>query len=973
MKTILKGFLFLFLFVSFTSFAQNTLSGTVLEASTNQPVPGVNILVKNSTKGVTTDFDGNYTLTGISNGDVIEYSFVGLKTQTITYTGQATQDINLSEDASELEAVVVIGYGTTTKKDLTGSVELVSEDDFNKGNNVTAENLLNGRVAGVTINTSGAPGSGSEIRIRGGASLNASNSPLIVIDGLPVQSVAGGSRSILSSINPDDIESFSVLKDASAAAIYGNRGANGVIIITTKKGKSKLQVNIDTQVSVDSLAKKVDIFSAEDFRGFINENFPERTGFLGNANTDWQDEIYRTTFSTQHNASVSGSLFDVLPVRLSTGYADQEGLRKTSEFERTTTSLALNPRFFDNHLKIDFNANLNFEKNRFAPGVEGQAIEYNPTQPVYDANSKYGGFYEYTGGDAGSVLGNIPLNPVAQLLQTKDYSNVRRYYGNFKIDYKLHFLPEVRAVVNLGLDQSNSRGTVLIDPNSAAGVNAQEGELIGGRRDYSSNVSNKLFDGYFVYNDSYGEFNSEITAGYSYQKFEQEDFNTYQTLDPNALAPDTTTFPDIVLLAYFARGNFNYKNKYYLSASVRRDGTSRFGPEERFSYFPAVSGAWQISDEDFLKESNTLSNLKLRVGYGITGQQDITEAFAYFSRYRLGTNNSQYAFGNQPLFLAQPSYRNQGIKWEEITEYNLGLDYGFFDGKISGSLDFFRKESDDLLSQAPIPDGANFSNQGFQNIGKFITQGVEFAVNLNLIDTDDFSWNLNYNTTFIDRTIDRLAFGQDILTGGISGGTGITALLQREGEDAFSYFLYKQLYDNAGNPVEGAYADLNDDNLINNDDKYVAGNGRPDLTMGFLTDFRYKNIDFSFNMRAAFGNEIYNNVLSSRAQYGNVFRTVVGNVPTQILESNFQNTPDVILSDYYLEDGSFLRMDNITLGYTFNKDFTGGSDLRIWTGVQNAFLITDYSGIDPEISNNGIDATIYPRPRTFLFGINYGF
>ena len=972
MKAILKGLSFLFLFASFTSFAQNTVSGTVTEASTNQPIPGVNILVQNTTKGVTTDFDGNYTLDGISNGDVIEFSFVGFKTQTITYSGQPTINVTLSENASELEAVVVVGYGTTTKKDLTGSVELVGEEDFNKGNNVTAENLLNGRVAGVTINTSGAPGSGSEIRIRGGASLNASNSPLIVIDGLPVQSVAGGSRSILSSLNPDDIESFSVLKDASAAAIYGNRGANGVIIITTKKGKSALQVNVDTQVSVGTLANEVDVFSAADFRGFINENFPERTDFLGTANTDWQDEIYRTTFSTQHNASVSGSLFDVLPVRFSAGYADQEGLRKTSAFERTTTSLSLNPRFFDNHLKIDVNANLNFEKNRFAPGVEGAALEYNPTLPVYDPTSKYGGFYEYRG-DSGTVLGNIPLNPVAQLLQTNDYSNVRRYYGNFKVDYKLHFLPQVRAVVNLGLDQSNSRGTVIIDENSASGVNAQEGELIGGRRDYSSDVSNKLFDGYFVYSDSFSDFNSEITAGYSYQKFEQEDFNTNQILDPNAPEADVTTFPDVVLLAYFARGNFNYKNKYFLSASVRRDGTSRFGPEERFSYFPAVSGAWQISDEDFLKESTVLSNLKLRAGYGITGQQDITDAFAYFARYRLGTSNNQYAFGNQPLFLAQPQYRNQGIKWEEITEYNLGLDYGFLDGIISGSLDFFRKESDDLLSQAPIPDGANFSNQGFQNIGKFITQGVEFAVNLNLIDNDDFSWNLNYNATYIEREIDRLAFGQDILTGNITGTTGNTALIQREGEDAFSYFLYHQLYDNAGKPVEGAYVDLNNDNIINNEDKYVAGNGRPDVTMGFRTDLAYKNFDFSFNMRAALGGEIYNNVFSTRAQYANVFRTVLSNAPTQILQSNFQNTPDVILSDYYLEDSSFLRMDNITLGYTFDKAFTGDNELRLWTGVQNAFLITDYSGIDPEIANNGIDATIYPRPRTFLFGINYGF
>lgn len=972
MKILIKGILFLLLSLPITSIAQSTVSGTVVDATGQMPIPGVNVLVEGTSNGTTTDFDGNYTLTGVSEGATISFSYLGFRTQTIPFTGQSNIDVTLTEDAAELDAVVVVGYGTTTKKDLTGSVSLVGEKDFNKGNNVTAENLLNGRVAGLTINTGGSPGASSEIRIRGGASLNASNSPLIVIDGLPINNVASGGRSVLSSINPADIESFSVLKDASAAAIYGNRGANGVIIITTKKGKQGLKVNFDSQASVARLTDKIDIFNANDYRSLINERFPDQTGFLGNANTDWQDAIYQDAFSSQHNLSVSGNIADILPTRLSVSRADQEGLRKTSSFERTTTSLSLNPRFFDGALKIDFNANLSWERNRFAPGVEGGAFQFNPTQPIYDPNSRYGGYYEYTN-ENGLALGNVPRNPVAQLMQTQDIASVRRYYGNFKVYYKLPFYEPLRAVVNLGIDNSESDRFFEIDRNSALGTNALEGEELGVRSDTDFKSSNRLLDAYLVHTKAFGDFNTEITAGYSYQIFENENFTTGNVRDPNAAPPELTLDPDVVLLAYFARGNFNYKQKYFLSASIRRDGTSRFGEDERFGYFPAISGAWQLSDEDFLKDSNTVSLLKLRAGYGITGQQDIGSAYDYLARYGLGNTISQYQFGDQFYTIGQPFYRNAGIKWEEITEYNLGLDYGFLNGKLSGSLDFFRKESDDLLSQAPVPDGVNFSNQGFQNIGKFTTQGIEFVVDYNLAYNEDFNWNVNYNVTYIDREIDRLAFGQDILVQGIAGGTGNTIQVQRQGFAPNSFFVYRQLYDTAGQPIEGAYVDVNGDGILNDDDKYIAGNGRADVTMGFQSSMNYKNWDFSFNMRASFGNDIYNNVNSGNAQYGNVFRTVLNNVPTQVLESNFVNTPDVILSDYYLEDADFLRMDNITLGYTFDEDKIGKGSLRLWTGVQNVFVITDYSGLDPEITNNGVDNTIFPRGRTFLFGLNYGF
>ncbi|MGB5943323.1 MAG: SusC/RagA family TonB-linked outer membrane protein [Leeuwenhoekiella sp.] len=971
MKTLLTGFLFAFFCIPLSTLAQTTVTGNVTEAQSNLPIPGVNVIVEGTTNGTTTDFDGNYTLNNVPDGVNLVYSYLGFKSQTIPVNGQEQINVSLTEDAAELDAVVVVGYGSSTKKDLTGSVTLVSEDDFNKGNNVTAENLLNGRVAGLTINTGGSPGAGSEIRIRGGASLNASNNPLIVIDGLPVDNVANGARSVLSSLNPNDIESFSVLKDASAAAIYGNRGANGVIIITTKKGKSGFRANFDSQVGINTLAKTVDVFNADDYRTLINERFPDQVGLLGDANTDWQDAIYQNALSSQSNVSVSGSLFNVLPARVSASYTFQEGLRKTSSFKRTTTSLSLNPRFFDGDLKIDFNANLNFEDNRFAPGVEGGAISFDPTQPIFDENSQYGGYYEYTGNN-GIVLNNTPRNPVAQLMQTNDLAFVRRYYGNFKVDYTLPFLRSMSAVVNLGLDESQSQRTFTRPPNSALGVNAEDGEFIGNRSDTDFNRSNRLLDAYLVNKSSFGDFNTEVTAGYSYQIFESDNFTTNEQLDPIAPEPELTIDPDVVLLAYFARGNFNFKNKYYLSASIRRDGSSAFTGDEQFGYFPAVSGAWQISDEAFLENSKTLTNLKLRLGYGITGQQDIPNRTAYFEKYRLSRQDSQYFFGSTPITVAQAQFRNENIKWEEITEYNLGFDFGLFD-RVSGNLDFFRKESDDLLSDAPVADGANFANQGIQNIGKFITQGVEFAIDVNLAASEDFTWDINYNTTYIDREIERLAFGQDILVSGISGGTGNNIQVQREGFAPFAFFTYRQLYNEAGNPIEGAYVDVNGDGILNDEDKYIAGNGRADVTMGFASFMEYKNFDFSFNLRASFGNEIYNNVNSSRAQYGNVFRNGLLNLPTQVLETNFVSTPDVLFSDYYLEDASFLRMDNITFGYTFSQERLKGKSLRLWTGVQNAFVVTDYSGLDPEITNNGIDDTIFPRGRTFLFGLNFGF
>ncbi|WP_109097514.1 TonB-dependent receptor [Aquimarina sp. AU58] len=973
MKTFTKSALFLLWLIPMSFFAQSTVNGTVTDAGSGQPIPGVNIIVKGTTNGTTSDFDGNYTINNVNNEDIIVFSYVGFIPQEMVYSGQATIAITLEEDAAELEQVVLIGYGATRKKDLTGSVALVTSEDFNTGNNVTPENLFNGRVAGVSINTNGGPAANSEIRIRGGASLNASNDPLIVVDGLPLNDpgdLANGSRSILSSINPNDIESFSILKDASAAAIYGNRGANGVIIITTKKGKKNLQISLDSKTSATRAHETVDVFSADEYRAFIAENFPTRVTDLGTANTDWQDEIYRTAFSTDHNLSVSGSLMQVLPTRVAIGRSDQEGLRKTSKFERTTTSLSLNPRLFNNHLKIDVNANLNFEKNRFAPGVEGAAITFDPTQPVLDSSSPYGGFFEYRDSSTGFASSNVQRNPLAQLLQTKEIANVRRYFGNIKLDYQLHFFPDLRAVVNLGIDDSETDRFQERSTESATGFNATQGEFLGFKSDTDLLVKNRLLDAYLTYNKTLGRLDIEATGGYSYQKFELDKYETGDQRDPGNV-PERTIDPDEVLLAYFLRTNLKFNDRYFLTASIRRDGTSRFGEDNRWGYFPSASFGWQISEENFLRNSSTVSNLRLRLGYGITGQQDIDQAYAYLERYRRSSPLTQYILDGELINIVQPQFRNEDIEWEKITEYNIGLDYGFWNDRISGAIDVFRKESDDLLSQAPIPDAANFSNQGFQNIGKFITEGIEFSISADVIRNSNLKWNVSYNATFIDREIESLAFGQDILTTGIGGGTGNTIQIHRQGEAPFSFFTYAQIYNTNGKPIEGAYADLNGDGIINNNDRYISGKGTPDLIMGLQSSVSYKDFDFSFSMRANIGNEIYNNVASSNAQRGNIFRTVFNNTPSSIVDTNFQNTSDVILSDYYIEDASFLRMDNITLGYTLRNLMKGVSSLRLWAGVQNAFVITDYSGLDPEIQNNGVDNTIFPRGRSLLLGINY--
>jgi TonB-linked SusC/RagA family outer membrane protein len=978
MKAIYKKLLFLLLLLPFSILAQNTLNGVVLDKASGQPIPGVNVNVQGAANGVSTDFDGKYQLSNVKKGDKVVFSFIGYKNTVVNFDSQKSLNVSLEEDANQLKEVVVqVGYGTVKKKDATGAVTVLTTKDFNKGANVTAENLLNGRVAGVTVNTSGAPGSGSQIRIRGGSSLFASNDPLIVIDGLPIENTAGtGSTSILASLNPSTIESMTVLKDASATAIYGSRASNGVIIITTKKGGKKLSVDYNFQYGSGKIGKTVDVFDADGFRKIIEEKRPGDVSKLGTANTNWQNEIYRKTDFVDNNISIRGNLFNSIPSRLTVGNTYQEGLRLTNTFNRNTVGLALNPSYLNDHLRLKLNANYSNENNRFAEGVEGNALHFDPTQPVYDATSIYGGFFEYYNHSNGKLTPQTPRNPVAQLMQTFDTGKNNRFFGNFEADYKFHFFPALRAVVNAGFDQAKGeRSKLASDKTATSGSN---NDIPYGTDEFSKSMrKNKLLDAYLVYNKTFDKLIFDATAGYSYQKWDSDNYQSGNILDPN-LPTGLTGFPktnvdyDRVNIGFFGRTNLNFNDKYLLTLSYRRDGSSRFDKDNRWANFPAAAFAWKIK-EDFFNDNTAISDLKLRLGWGITGQQEIGNNNDYLQQYNLGSGSSQYYFGTVALPIAVSARQSANLKWEETTTYNAGLDFGLYDNRVSGSVEVFYKDSKDLLADVATADGSNFSNRSWQNIGSFTTKGVEFSLSTDVVKNQDFNWNLNFNLTAFERKITSLS-SDFIRTGDNLAGTGTQGQVHQVGYAPSSFLLYKQIFDTAGKPIEGAYEDLNSDGIINSNDKYIYRNPDPKATFGLASTMNYKNLDFSFNLRASVGNRVFNAVNASRAQYDQLTTGgTIGNVPTSVLDTNFNTTSTVVLSDMFVENASFLRMDNITVGYTFPKWLEGKASLRLFAGMQNVFVISDYSGLDPEIANNGVDNTIYPRQRSILGGVNVKF
>jgi iron complex outermembrane receptor protein len=966
-------------------FAQQTVSGTVTEAAGGSALPGVDVLIKGTTIGVATDFDGKYFLENVKPGDVLVFSYIGFKTQEITIGSSTTINVALVESAEALDEVVIVGYGTTTVKDATGSVTSIKSKDLNKGAIVSPDQMLTGKVAGVNITSGGgAPGSGSTIRIRGGASLNATNDPLFVIDGVPVDKEGiSGMRNPLNTINPNDIESYTILKDASATAIYGSRASNGVIIITTKKGRGDgFQGTYSANVSVNQNIETVDALTADEFRAYVNANgLPSDIALLGNANTNWQKEIFETGLGTDHNLSLTGGN-DKINYRGSIGYTNTNGTLKTSKLERATSSFSIGTKLFDNHLAIDLNTKLSIINNRFADwGAIGNAIGFDPTKPVYDNNPNYGGYWEWLQSDGNPVAVGAPKNPLALLELRRNKAHSSRSIGNIQFDYKMHFLPELKANLNLGYDISNSDGDNTIF--NTATENTAELARLGNISHYEQDKKNLLMDFYLNYVKDLKSINStlDVMAGYSYQNFENEGLSISNIQDDN-LTETFDYYNELNLQSFFGRLKYSLADKYLLTFTFRRDGSSRFSEENRWGNFPSAAFAWKIYEEPFMKNSAAFSNLKLRLSWGITGQQDIGSYYPAIATYLAGTTTAQYQFGNSYVttFRAEPF--NTTLKWEETETYNAGIDFGLFDNLLSGSVDAYFRKTKDLLNFIPFPGGSSLSNAGNANIGKMENKGIEVTLNANPIRNDDSNLNLGLNFTYADTEITQLTTNdgpdyEGVPVGGFSGGVGNTVQRHSVGYAPNTFFVYQQVYDSNGRPLEGVYVDRNNDGQITNADKYRFEKPTADITIGFTTDYSYKKWNFNMAWRANIGNYVYNNVdsnLGFRDQLLNpAFPTVISNGVANVLESGFVNGgAERYLSDYYVQEASFVKLDNVSVGYNFGSILGNDSNLSIIGSVQNLITITDYEGLDPEVSG-GIDYNIYPRPRIYMFGVNFNF
>ena len=950
--------------------AQQTITGTVTDESTGETLIGVNILVVGTSSGTITDFDGNYSLTLPEGATKLQFSYTGYRSQTITVDGRT--NINVALGAGELlEEVVVIGYGTVKREDATGSVQTVSTESFNKGAITSPQELLAGKVAGVAITTDGTPGGGATIRIRGGSSLSASNDPLIVIDGVPIANDnTAGQRNILSLINPNDIETFTVLKDASATAIYGSRASNGVIIITTKKGSlgSGLRVNYSGSVAFNSVAQTMDVLGADEFRDLIAKQYPNNTNLLGSENTDWQSEIYQTGIMHDHNVNVSGG-FGNIPYRVSLGYTDQNGLLKTDEFNRMTYGLNLTPGFFDNRLQIKAGIKGMRNKNHFADrGAIGTAVGFDPTQAVRTNESDYGGFFTWTQAN-GEPITIAPANPLALLELRDDDATVNRYIANFSADYRFGFLPELRANLNLAYDKAKGEGTVVVPDFASFAFNPTGNG--GLNNSYTQDDTNELLDFYLDYAKDFGSTRLSLMAGYSWQHFKRENFN--RTDDENGVKENENA-EEYYLVSLFGRLNYSLFDKVLLTFTLRQDGSSRFAEDNRYGLFPAAAVAWKVIGSD--NPAGALNNLKLRLGYGVTGQQAVGGFYPSQATYLASLSTAQYQFGNQFYTTLRPEGYNADLKWEETTTYNVALDFGFFDDRLSGSVEVYQRLTEDLLNFIPIPAGTNLSNFINANVGDLENRGIEFSLNAIPWQTNKGEWSVGFNVTRNKNEITRLTATEDpayqgVATGGISGGVGNNIQIHSVGYPANSFYVYEQVYDEDGVPIEDLYVDRNLDGIINAEDLYRKEDPAPDVFLGITSNLNLGNFDFSFAGRANFGNYVYNNNLSTMADYSRLYNSTnyLSNAHSDITAIDFNNPR--YFSDFYIQDGSFFRMDHITAGYRIDNPFGAdkGRSLRIYGTMQNPFVITEYEGLDPEVFG-GIDNNIYPRSRTLLFGVN---
>jgi iron complex outermembrane receptor protein len=813
--------------------------------------------------------------------------------------------------------------------------------------------------------------------------LNASNDPLIVIDGVPMDNGSiSGMTNPLSTINPNDIESMNVLKDASATAIYGSRASNGVIIITTKKGAAgqKLKVDVSTQNSIATIARRVEVLSADQFRQLVTNNPYTGQGYidmLGTADTDWQKEIFRSAFTTDNNISLSGAA-GLLPYRISAGFISQDGILKTDNMQRGTVAISLSPTFFDKHLSVNFNVKGTYSHSHFGNGdAIGAALRMDPTKPVKaDGFDEYNGYWQWLGA-TGNRNTMATGNPVSLLYGKDDKSDVYRSIGNIQFDYKFHFLPDLHANLNLGYDISQGKGGTITQPWSPA-------EYPNGRRtQYNQKKQNELLEFYLNYTKQLNTANRiDIMGGYTWQDWKTKNtpYNEYY-FDNETIAKEVGTVipPHNRLISFYGRLNYNLYEKYLLTATVRRDGSSRFSPENRWGIFPSVALAWRISEESFLKDVEALSNLKLRLGWGITGQQDLNSDFGWLPVYELSDPTAQVQFGDQFYRGWRPNGYDSNRKWEQTTTKNIGIDWGFVNNRIYGSIDYYQKHTIDLLNEVPLPAGSNFTPYIVRNIGNMDNWGVEGSIGVVAIETKDMHWDFGFNATYNHTKITKLSLNdgpesdyKGAMVGGISGGTGNTIQIHKVGYAPSTFYVYRQVYDNNGKPLEGIYEDINGDGVVNDQDLYLYHKPAPDWYMGFNTTFTYKKWMVATALRSSIGNYVYNNVNSDMGNFSQTLNPnnfLMNNV-VDGLNSNFFNRQ--LLSDYYIQNASFLKMDYLQLGYDFGKIFNKKANLRANLTVQNVFTLTKYDGIDPEMTN-GIDNNFYPNPRTYSLGLSLNF
>ena len=953
-----------------------TVSGTVLDDS-GYPAIGVTALIKGTSIGTSTDIDGHYKLVAPSNATIV-FSCMGFVTKEIPVNGRSVIDVQLKADTEVLADAVVIGYGTTSKKDLTGSVATMKAKDFNAGLISTPEQLINGKVSGVQImSSSGSPTAGSTIRIRGGASLNASNDPLIVLDGVPLEigGIAGNDGNFMSLINPSDIESMTVLKDASSTAIYGSRASNGVIIITTKKGASeKIRVNLTSTQSVQWKSKLADMLSYDDFVNVAQSLGTDYSQYLGAEHTDWNAQIFQPAFGTDNNLSVSGQAAKWLPFRTSVGYYNQDGILKTDNAQRVSGNINLTPSFFHDYLKFNISVKGAYNRNRFANGSAiWNAATFNPTVPVYSGNDTLGGYYEIIGSE-GKPDNVAVKNPLGLLMQTESTSDVYRIVGNIDADYKMHFLPELKLHLTGGYDYASGKGRSFT-PETAASSYDTKGYL----NEYGPAIKhNRLFTAYLNYNKEIEAIKSHVdaTVGYDYQYWKA----TYPAGDNYNAAGESlnqkwnATDNRHVLLSYYARLNWSFDSRYLLTATVRRDGTSRFSRNTRWGTFPSVALAWRISKEPFLRNVEAVNDLKLRASYGVTGQQDGIGNYNYLPTYWAGTSNGQYIGSDgQYVNTFLPSAYVSDLKWETTKSFNVGLDWAFLDNRISGSVDWYSRRTEDLIATVPAPAGTNFSKMITTNVGNVASSGVETSFNFVPVKTRNWTWNIGLNATWQKVEVTNLTLVDNgevtkTLTGPMVDNKYVQVMT--EGQTPYSFFVYKQLYGEDGRPIEGAYADLNGDGVININDRYCYHSPAPDWILGFNTSVSWKKLSVSATFRANIGNYVYNAmaVNTGATETMKYSAPQLNNLSASYLKTGFATRQ--FWSDYYVENASFLKMDNLTVSYDFGR-LANKVGLQLSMMMQNVFTLTKYTGVDPEISN-GFDSSFYPRPRivSLSLGLN---